>query len=242
MSGKRDKVYKKEIHGKRLLVIDDESQMCYLLKLIFGGAGAEVYTVTDGKQGLKALVEQRPDLILLDIMMPGMDGLETCRQIRQISSVPVIMLTVLSREEDVVRGLRAGADDYVTKPFDRDFLIDRVAAALRRVVINNRSSSLSPYQDDYLTIDPIHRQVAIRGEPVQLSCTEFRLLSYLIRHADKERTYNQILKYVWGEIAVNNSFYVHSYIWRLRKKLEEDPASPTYLVSGQTNSYRFVKR
>ncbi|HCB50062.1 MAG TPA: hypothetical protein DEP47_11185 [Chloroflexi bacterium] len=130
----------------------------------------------------------------------------------------------------------------MTKPFDRDFLIDRVAAALRRVVINNRSSSLSPYQDDYLTIDPIHRQVAIRGEPVQLSYTEFRLLSYLIRHADKERTYNQILKYVWGEIAVNNSFYVHSYIWRLRKKLEEDPASPTYLVSGQTNSYRFVKR
>lgn len=233
---------KKEIHGKRLLVIDDESQMCYLLKLIFGSAGAEVFTVTDGKQGLETLVEQRPDLILLDIMMPGMDGLETCRQIRKISSVPVIMLTVLSREEDIVRGLRAGADDYVTKPFDRDYLIDRVAAALHRVALNNRSSSLSSYQDGYLTIDPVHKQAVVRGEPVQLSYTEFRLLSYLIRHADKERTYNQILKYVWGEVAVNHNFYVHSYIWRLRKKLEEDPASPSYLVSGQTNSYRFVKR
>ena len=101
---------KKEIQGKRLLVIDDESQMCYLLKLIFGGAGAEVYTVTDGKQGLEALVEQRPDLILLDIMMPGMDGLETCRQIRKISNVPVIMLTAKAQEEDLLHGFDAGAD------------------------------------------------------------------------------------------------------------------------------------
>ena len=230
-----------EIDGKRLLIIDDESQMCYLLKLIFGGAGADVFTATDGNQGLSTLVQHRPDLVLLDIMMPGMDGLETCRRIRQVSGVPVIMLTVLSREEDIVRGLRAGADDYVTKPFDRDFLMTRVEAALRRVNQNHRGTSLTTYQDGYLTIDPVEKQVRVRGEPVQLSYTEFRLLVYLFRHAGEECSYNQILKYVWGDVALNNSHYVHSYIWRLRSKLEEDPGSPLYLLSGSTNGYRFVK-
>ncbi len=229
-----------DIYGKRLLIIDDESQMCYLLKLIFGGAGADVFTVTDGNQGLDILEEQSPDLVLLDIMMPGMDGLETCRRIRKISSVPVIMLTVLSREEDIVRGLRAGADDYVTKPFDRDLLVDRVASALGRVSMNCWGVSRNLYFDGYLKIDPVLKQVWVRDQRIELNCTEHRFLTYLVQHAGKERTYNQILKYVWGEAAVNNNNYVHSYIWRLRSKLEEDPSSPHYLISGKSNSYMFA--
>jgi DNA-binding response OmpR family regulator len=129
------------------------------------------------------------------------------------------MLTVLSREEDIVRGLRAGADDYVTKPFDRDLLVDRVASALERVSMKCRGVSQNAYFDGYLKIDPVLKQVWVRDRRIELNCTEHRFLTYLVQHAGKERTYNQILKYVWGEAAINNNNYVHSYIWRLRRIL-----------------------
>jgi len=229
-----------EIRGKQLLIIDDESQMCYLLKLIFGSAGAEVYTATNGMDGLNILNEFHPHLVLLDIMMPGIDGLETCRRIRQSSSVPVIMLTVLSREQDIIRGLRAGADDYVTKPFDRQLLLSRVIATLRRATQDAHNLNLTRYHDGYLTIDPGDKRVCVRGKPVILSHTELTLLAYLYRNAGNACTYNQIFKNVWGEGDDQNSDYVHSYIWRLRRKLEQDPTSPHYLISRNVDGYQFV--
>ncbi|MGW8319849.1 MAG: response regulator transcription factor [Candidatus Promineifilaceae bacterium] len=227
----------------KLLIIDDEPAMVQLIEAIFKPQGAEVYTANRGEDGLKLFYEVRPDLILLDVMMPGMDGLEVARQIRQLSDVPIIMITVLGRADEIVRGLDAGADDYVTKPFNTNVLLARARAALRR----GRGPSLGDqppqvYDDGYLRIDLGAHWVSIEGQAIKLSVTEYELLAYLLQNADQTCTFGQILANVWGDEYRFSAEYVHVYVWHLRQKLERNPKEPEYILSLHSVGYLFRRK
>lgn len=227
------------MQDKKILVVDDDINLCHSIKIGFSKEGAQVFTAIDGRTGLQQLYEHKPDLVILDIRMPEMDGWETCRQIRMLSNVPIIMLTSLNQEHEIIRGLNYGADDFVTKPFSRDVLAARVAAVLRRADLPSESKHQTSFADDYLTIDIERRKVLVDGEPVKLTSTEFRLLVYLLQHADKTLTYQNILVNVWGWEYQNNIDYVHVYLSHLRRKIEADPRAPRYLVNEHGYGYRF---
>ena len=228
------------MHGKTVLVIDDEPLMCQLVEAIYASAGAQVYTALDGEEGLVAFRERRPDLLLVDVLMPGVDGLEVCRRIRRASDVPIVMFTVLNRGSDVVRGLDAGADDYVTKPFDRDVLLARSRALLRRAELVTPNGHHKVFDDGYLRLDVDSKQVEVEGKAVELSSTEFSLLRYLFKNAGRARTFTQILEDVWGGENKYSAEHTHVFIWHLRQKMEPDPRNPTYLISEPGVGYRFA--
>jgi DNA-binding response OmpR family regulator len=228
-----------ELQGKHILVIDDEPLMCQLVKSIFTNEGSIVTTALSGREGLRKLGERKPDLILLDILMPGESGWEICQRIRDFSKVPVIMLTARSGGEDEVRGLDVGADDYVTKPFDRDVLVARSKAVLRRIEAKVVDGEPSNYDDGYLAVDLLAHRVRINGNPIRLSATEYNLLAHLLRNAGRVCTFSNILESVWGEQYRYSDEYVHVYIWHLRRKLEPNPKKPVYLISEHSVGYRF---
>ncbi|MGD2048664.1 MAG: response regulator transcription factor [Chloroflexota bacterium] len=224
---------------KTVLIIDDEPAMCQLIMTVFAKVGAKVHMAFTGEQGLDMLIKHRPDLVILDILLPGIDGLEVCRQIRDYSEVPIVVLTAVGPEEQVVNALQAGADDYITKPFRTDELRARAMAIMRRAGTTLQLYPVPSYQDDYLTIDLDERRVLVRDDPVKLTSTEFKLLAYLYRHADNVCTFEQILDNVWSSHYRSSAENVHVYIWHLRQKLEEDPKNPTYLISDHSVGYRF---
>jgi DNA-binding response OmpR family regulator len=229
--------------GKKILVIDDDPSMCDLVKELFSRAGAHVWVAYDGERGLDELHVRRPDLILLDIMMPGDDGMEILRQIRQISNVAVIMLTALTSHGKAVSCLAMGADDYVTKPFYPNLLEARANAVLRRSVTqDSRANGGSVYQDGNLKIDVPARHVSVGGHQVQLTVTEFRLLTFLQQNADRICYFTEILENVWGEEYRGNTEYVHTYVWQLRQKIEKDPRNPAYLVGVRSVGYCFQRQ
>lgn len=229
------------IEGKRILVIDDEAVLLKLVEETFTRLGAQVFTSTDGQEGLRQFYAHRPDLIILDLMMPHVNGWEVCRQIRQISNVPLILLTAVNRDADIVRGLQYGADDYITKPFSPAVLIARAQAALRRSPPGTAENPAGYYSDGYLTIDLEKRRVLVNGKPVRLSRTEYKLLAYLLKNANRVLTFQQILAHVWGEEYHGSTDYVHVYISHLRRKLETDPANPIYIRTEHGVGYRFEK-
>ena len=214
--------------------------MCQLVEAIYASAGAQVYTALDGEEGLAAFQERRPDLLLVDVLMPGVDGLEVCRRIRRASDVPIVMFTVLNRGSDVVRGLDAGADDYVTKPFDRDVLLARSRALMRRAELVTPNGHHKVYDDGYLRLDVDSKEVEVDGRDVELSSTEFSLLKYLFKNAGRARTFTQILEDVWGGENKYSAEHTHVFIWHLRQKMEPDPRNPTYLISEPGIGYRFA--
>ncbi len=224
---------------KRLLIVDDDIDLCRMIKHTFDAEGMQVFTANDGREGIQAFFQHRPDLVLLDIRMPEMDGWELCRQIRLMSDTPVIMLTTLDEDQEIIRGLQIGADDFVTKPFSREVLLARVQAVFRRTAIQPQPTSTAAYHDGYLMVDLARHEVWREGELVRLSATEFRLLHYMLKHAGRVLTHRSILNNVWGNDC-NNPEYVHVYLWHLRKKLEKDPRSPNYLVTEHGFGYRFV--
>lgn len=230
------------MNGKKILIIDDDVNLGQTIKLTFARAGAEVFTAVDGRDGLRQFYEYRPDLVILDVRMPDINGWETCRQIRLLSNAPIIMLTTLDNDEDVIRGLDHGADDFVTKPFSREVLLARARAVLRRTELLSESEDQSIYNDGYLLIDLRKHRVLVNGEAVQLSSTEFRLLAYLFQHAGQVLTYQNILDKVWGWEYQDSIDYVHVYVSHLRRKLEADPRSPKYLVTERGIGYRFERR
>jgi DNA-binding response OmpR family regulator len=183
---------------------------------------------------------QLPDLILLDVMMPDMDGFEVLRLIRESSNVPVIMLTAKGEEDDRVRGLEIGADDYITKPFSPRELVSRVRAVLRRVQISSGASEDVIEVDDRLKIDFNRREVWVDGELVNLRPTEYRLLYHLVKNAGWVLSHDQILSKVWGYEYQDEPHYVRLYINYLRKKIEEDPSNPKYILTERGVGYRFV--
>ena len=228
-----------DLKEKRILVIDDNREMLLLVARVFAQTEARLYTATSGQEGLRKLLAYRPDLVLLDLMMPDMDGWTICRQIRRFSKVPIILLSVLDREKDIVRGLDCGADYYVTKPFYPNVLLARVRAALRRWSSRPNETTTFTYSDDYLTIDPQQHCVLVGGKAVELNEIEYRLLLYLLQNACRVLTFGQILSDVWENAPQGEVEYVHTYIWRLRQKLEQNPGRPQYLLSEHNVGYSF---
>lgn len=227
------------LEGKRILVIDDEPDLVNLVKAVLKREGAQVFTAANGRDGLDQLHNHQPDLVLLDIMMPGLPGFDTCSRIIESSKTPVIFLTARTGDTDIVNGLNLGAVDYVTKPFTPKVLIARIHAVLRFLEQVNAGSPAVIYEDDYLKIDLDTRQVSVKGEPVRLTATEYSLLSYLFQHADQVSTFADILEHVWGPAYRSSTNYVHVYVSRLRKKIEQNPRQPRYLLSDAGVGYRF---
>ena len=230
------------MHGKKILIIDDDVNLGQTIKLTFARVGAEVFTAVDGRDGLRQFYENRPDLVILDVRMPDINGWETCRQIRLLSNVPIIMLTTLDNDEDVIRGLDHGADDFVTNPFSRDVLLARARAVFRRTELSTEPEDQLIYNDSYLLIDLRKHRIEVNGQVVQLSSTEFRLLTYLLQNAGQVLSYQNILDKVWGWEYQNSIDYVHVYISHLRRKLEADPRNPKYLLTERGIGYRFERR
>jgi len=225
----------------KLLIIDDDDKLVEAIELYLKRAGYDIITAADGLQGMQQMYGQRPDLIVLDVMLPKMDGWEACQRIREISNVPIIMLTARGQETDKVMGLKLGADDYVAKPFSLKELEARVEAVLRRTRLPPPAKGRILYADDELVIDSERLEVSRRGERVQLTATEQRLLFYLVENASQVLTNEQILETVWGSEYVNEVDYVKLYIWRLRQKIEDDPRQPKYILTERGIGYRFAK-
>jgi DNA-binding response OmpR family regulator len=224
----------------RIMVVDDEERMVRFIRLNLEHDGFQVIEAFRGAQALDRLRSGLPDLILLDVMLPDLDGFEVLKMIREISTVPVIMLTAKGEEEDRVRGLELGADDYITKPFSPRELVSRVRAVLRRTETTYGSTHGVIEVDDRLKIDFDRREVWVEGKLVQLRPTEYRLLYHLVQNAGWVVTHDQILANVWGYEYRDEPHYVRLYINYLRKKIEKDPANPKYILTERGVGYRFV--
>ena len=224
----------------RILVVDDERRMVGFIRLNLEQDGFKVIEAYNGSEALERLRDSLPDLILLDVMMPDIDGFEVLRLIREISQVPVIMLTAKGEEDDKVKGLELGADDYVTKPFSPRELVSRVKAVLRRGSTFEEEDEGVIEIDDRLKIDFGRREVWVDDELVKLRPTEYRLLYHLVQNAGWVLTHDQILTKVWGYEYRDEPHYVRLYINYLRKKIEEDPSDPKYILTERGVGYRFV--
>ena len=222
----------------KILVIEDEDEIIRLLTFRLEQEGYEVVSAYNGVDGLRVLQQENPNLVVLDVMMPRMNGWETCKRIRQYSDVPIIMLTALGQEADLIRGLELGADDYVIKPFSLAVLIARVRAALRRSS-QPLDTNVTVQIDDRLSIDRAHRQVVINGRKTELSPTEFRILDCFLDNQGRILTHQSLLTQVWGWEYLDETDYLKVYIHHLRKKIEENPSKPRYIVTERGLGYRF---
>ncbi len=229
-----------QFHNKKILVVDDEERMVRFIRLNLEHDGFYVLEANNGVGAINSMRDSIPDLILLDIMLPDLDGFEVLRLIREISTVPVIMLTAKGEEEDRIKGLELGADDYVTKPFSPRELVSRVKAVLRRTEAGGVGSQPVVEIDDHLRIDFSRREVWVENEIVKLRPTEYRLLYHLVQNAGWVLTYDQILSKVWGYEYRDESHYVRLYVNYLRQKLEKDPSNPKYILTERGIGYRFV--
>ena len=226
--------------SQRLLLIDDSLDMQNLVGMFLERDGYEVFRASNGPEGLRQLAKNQPDLVLLDIMMPEVDGWETCRRIREVSNIPIIMLTAKAQERDVVRGLEIGADDYVTKPFEAAELKARIVSLLRRTTeMTTAPQSPRVLDDGWLHIDLSRRIVKANGKPVDLTPTEFRLLAAMVQQLDRVIPHQQLLRQVWGPEYSDEVHYLKLYVRYLRQKLEKDPRNPQYLLTEWGVGYRF---
>lgn len=228
------------LKNKTILVVDDEERMARFIRLNLEHDGFQVVEAYRGMQAMQQYRDSLPDLVLLDVMMPDIDGFEVLSMLREISNVPVIMLTAKGEEDDRVRGLELGADDYVTKPFSPRELVSRVRAVLRRTDSSSNDSPDVVEVDDHLKLDFSKREIWLDGELVKLRPTEYRLLYHLVKNAGWVLTYDQILSRVWGYEYRDEPHYVRLYINYLRQKIEKDPSSPKYILTERGVGYRFV--
>lgn len=225
---------------EKVLVVDDDTEFLSLTQTWLENAGYDVVTVEDGVAALRRVFSSRPNLVLLDANMPKLDGYELCRRIRDMSDIPVIMVTVNGRTSDRLRGFDLGADDYVTKPVDFAELVARVAAVLRRSDNGEQKEGPSSFHEGELEIDWRSHQVYVRDEKVKLSPTEFRLLSCLIKNRGWIVTHEQLLQKVWGPHYVGDKSFVKLYIRYLRQKIEKDPHNPQLILTERGVGYRFA--
>jgi DNA-binding response OmpR family regulator len=223
--------------GQRILVVDDDADIRGLLRELLERRGFAVTEAADGRQALQELYGARPDLILLDVGMPGMDGWTTLERIRELSEVPVVMLTARSEELEKTRGLRAGADDYVTKPFGRQELLARIEGLLRRAGGRDAAAAES-YSDPFLTIDFAQREVTARGRAVDLTPLEFKLLTAFVRHPNQVLSNEQLLVLVWGDSDASRE-QVKLYVGYLRKKLSPEAPDQTPIETRRGFGYAY---
>ncbi len=223
-----------------ILIVDDEARMRRFIRMNMELEGYQVVEADNGLHALEQIRQHTPDLVVMDVMMPEMDGFETLKLLREISTVPVILLTVKGDEEDRIHGLNLGADDYITKPFSPRELSSRVTAVLRRAAWPSPPPRTILVIDDYLSIDFNRHQVIVNGERVDLRPTEYRLLNHLVQNAGWVVPHDTLLAKVWGYEYRDETHYLRLYINYLRKKIEVDPANPQYILTERGVGYRFV--
>lgn len=223
--------------GARILVVDDEAQIRRSLQVNLERRGYSVETAEDGEQAVRRFANRRPDILILDLVMPGIDGVEVVRQVRASSTVPIIVLSVLGDEQHKVEALETGADDYMTKPFGTEELLARIRSLLRRAAGAKNASPV--YVSGGLSVNFDRREVVVDGQPVKLTPMEYDLLNYLIQHADKVLTHRMLLQEVWGQAYVDQAQYLRVFVGRLRKKLEKNPTRPRFIVTDPGVGYRF---
>lgn len=227
--------------AKRILVVDDEARMIGFIRMNLELEGFQVLEASNGLEALEIIRTSLPDLVILDVMMPELDGFETLRILREFSNIPVIMLTAKGEEDDRVYGLELGADDYIAKPFSPRELSSRVRAVLRRVETPASSPEKAVLKiDDRLSIDFNTREVIVAGQRIKLRPTEYRLLYHLVENAGWTVTHEQLLAKVWGYEYRDEAHYVRLYVNYLREKIEEDPSNPKYILTERGVGYRFV--
>ena len=229
-----------EFNRRRILVVDDEERMVRFIRMNLEHDGFQVSEAFNGKEAIQKIRDVTPDLILLDVMMPDLDGFEVLETVREVSTVPVIMLTAKGEEDDRVRGLELGADDYVTKPFSPRELVGRVKAVLRRTEGASGSMHGLIEVDERLKIDFDRREIWLEGKLVKLRPTEYRMLYHLVQNAGWVVTHDQLLTKVWGYEYRDEPHYVRLYINYLRQKLEASPSDPKYILTERGVGYRFV--
>ncbi len=228
----------------RVLVIDDDKALARTLQLDLRQIGYEPIMAHDGLEGLRVFHNVRPDLVILDIALPQMDGRTVCQRIRELSDVPILMMTAHAvSEEEIVQGLNVGADEYMIKPIRSMEFQARVKALLRRYTVSDRDTNLPmKYEDDYLSVDIGLRRVYIGGEEARLTPTEFKLLALFIQHPGEVLSFQQLLEQVWGFEYTREFHYPRIYVSHLRKKIEPDLKTPTYIQSEYGIGYRFIKQ
>lgn len=217
--------------GERILVVDDEPRYLRLIRFNLEAEGYHVSCAANGEEALAALAQRVPDLVILDIMLPGQDGFQVCTRIREVSAVPIIMLTARGAEEDKVKGLRLGADDYVVKPFSAQELLARVEAVLRRAGLAEAPGRQTSFTLGDLLVDFLAQRVTVRNQDVRLSPTEYRVLHYLASNAGRTVTQDDLLEKVWGQGYVGEHEVLRVTVWRLRQKLEDDPQRPRFITT-----------
>lgn len=225
-------------NGARILVIDDEPQIRRLLRVALTAYGYEVKEVICGQDGLREVAVYRPDLIILDLGLPDIDGLKLLRQLREWSEIPVIILSVKEHEQDKITALDIGADDYVSKPFSMGELLARIRTALRHSRHDDGENSILSFND--LEIDIAQRRVKVSGKEVKLTPTEYELLKTLAIHSGKCLTHRQLLTTVWGKAYENDTHYLRVYTGQLRRKIESDPSMPKHLITESGVGYRLL--
>ncbi len=224
---------------KRILIADDELSIIKFLRATLKDNSFEVLVAMDGAEALKAIESELPDLVILDIMMPFIDGMEVCRQTRQWSQVPIIILSARGNQDDKVKCLNLGADDYITKPFGKDELVARVQAVLRRTQEITAAPAEPSFHSGDLSINFARRQINVAEKEVTLTPTEYNLLQELVTNAGKVLTHTHLLNRVWGPEYMEEREYLHVFIRRLRNKLEDDSTEPRYILTVPGVGYQF---
>lgn len=222
---------------RTILIVDDDNSLRELVRINLEHEGYLVKQARNGVEGVTAVRDERPDLVVLDIHMPEMDGVEACAKIREFSQVPILMLTARFKSYDVVSGLDQGADDYLGKPFNMDELLARIRALLRRIPAVNRPLVAGGGE---IEVDQQRREVRVRGEIVSLTPTEYQLLVLMAEHAGTVMEHERLLQSVWGSDYAHDNDYLKVYIWHLRRKIEETPNSPRLLLTEWGVGYRLV--
>lgn len=223
----------------RVLIVDDEKQIRRMLKAALEAYSYNIGEAATGKEGLSQTSIFHPDVVILDLGLPDLDGIEVISRLREWTQVPIIVLSVRGHEDDKIKALDAGADDYVTKPFSMGELLARMRAALRKTA---RIEDTPVYSFDELTVDLAHRRVIVRGEEVKLTPTEYEVLKYLAQQAGRVVTHKQLLRAIWGSNYQEQSQYLRVYIGQLRRKIESNPSQPSYIVTEPGVGYRLVER
>ena len=223
-----------------VLVIEDDVAIQRFLRVSLTGNGYQVVESESGKDGLLQAASRQPDLVILDLGLPDMDGIEVVKQLRQWSAVPVIIVSARGKEQDKIVALDAGADDYLTKPFSVGELMARVRVALRHAAVANAETGDPVFTFQELRVDLLHRRVTVGERQVHLTPNEFKLLATLVKHAGMVMTHRQLLKEVWGPGSGNETHYLRVYMNQLRQKLESDPARPKYLLTEPAVGYRLA--